>query len=339
MQFRTLFAYAVALAIVGIGDAAAEPFSAVYAFGDSLSDAGNVFLATGGAIPAPPYFNGHFSNGPTWVENLSQDLGLGPLLPSLAGGNDYAFGGATTGALGPTLIAGVPTPIPNITQQVAAFTSVVAGHAVSTGLYTVWIGANDLFQAIGEIAGGVLTLAGAQADLTTAAQVATAAVGALASEGAKTFIIPLEPDVGETPALNHTPFKAEARALTTFYNASLVADLDSLIGSAGIAVDFLDVFSLFDDAVANPALFGLSNITDPCYPGPFTGGVPACSNPNSFLFWDTEHPTETGHERVAELAVNAVPEPPTIMMLIMMLGMSWVFSRRARTWIHGERQS
>src|SRR5262245_45599060 len=46
--------------------AAAEPFTGVYAFGDSLSDAGNVFIATGGAIPGAPYFAGHFSNGPTW---------------------------------------------------------------------------------------------------------------------------------------------------------------------------------------------------------------------------------------------------------------------------------
>ena len=37
------------------------------------------------------------SNGPTWVQDLSLSLGLGAERPSLAGGNDYAIGGATTG--------------------------------------------------------------------------------------------------------------------------------------------------------------------------------------------------------------------------------------------------
>ena len=30
-----------------------------------------------GTIPLKPYVDGHFSNGPTWVEDLSQMLGLG----------------------------------------------------------------------------------------------------------------------------------------------------------------------------------------------------------------------------------------------------------------------
>jgi hypothetical protein len=38
-----------------------------------------------------------FSNGPVWVQDLSVDLGLGTLSPSLAGGTDFAFGGAETG--------------------------------------------------------------------------------------------------------------------------------------------------------------------------------------------------------------------------------------------------
>src|SRR5260221_13757210 len=32
----------------------AAPFSAIYAFGDSLSDAGNAYIATGGENPPPP---------------------------------------------------------------------------------------------------------------------------------------------------------------------------------------------------------------------------------------------------------------------------------------------
>jgi len=78
-------------------------FKTLFAFGDSLSDAGNDYYVDGGTDPVSPYYKGHFSNGPTWVEDLSQMLGLGPLTPSLKGGHDFAFGGAETG---PTLIEG-----------------------------------------------------------------------------------------------------------------------------------------------------------------------------------------------------------------------------------------
>ena len=67
--------------------AAAGAPAAVIAYGDSLSDNGNLFKATG--QPGPPYFQGRASNGPVAVELLAADLGI-PLL-------DYAFGGATTG--------------------------------------------------------------------------------------------------------------------------------------------------------------------------------------------------------------------------------------------------
>ena len=81
-----------------LGCASAPAYTHLFAFGDSLSDAGNLYIADGGTLPVSPYSAGHFSNGPTWVEDLSEKLGLGTLTPSLEGGNDFAFGGAQTGA-------------------------------------------------------------------------------------------------------------------------------------------------------------------------------------------------------------------------------------------------
>src|SRR5215831_2791594 len=78
----------------------AGPIDAIYAFGDSLSDVGNIYaytsVAAPPAFPAAPYVNGQFSNGNVWVQDLAHDLGLAPLIPSLLGGTDYAFGGAET---------------------------------------------------------------------------------------------------------------------------------------------------------------------------------------------------------------------------------------------------
>jgi phospholipase/lecithinase/hemolysin len=291
----------------GIVAAEAGPFTAIYAFGDSLSDAGNDFILTGGAIPTSPYFAGHFSNGPTWIEDLSQNLGLGALRPLLAGGTDYAFGGATTGPAVP----GATAIVPDITQQVDLFSLLTSGHAPSTALYTVWIGSNDVIQALDDISATTLTIPDAQADLAAAAQTAAKAVQTLASEGARTFIVPLVPDIGKAPIANgNTSTAALATALSAGYNADLTSDISLYIASDAISVHFLDTFSLLDAAVADPAAFGYNNVTDPCYIGGVTrSGPPACATPNSYLFWDHEHPTERGHEMLAEIAQTELPEP------------------------------
>ena len=71
-----------ALLVVSLGlnssAAAAERFDLVVVFGDSLSDTGNA---------------GRFSNGPVWVEQLADQLGL-KVRPSQLGGSNYAVGGA-----------------------------------------------------------------------------------------------------------------------------------------------------------------------------------------------------------------------------------------------------
>jgi hypothetical protein len=94
-------------------------FTTLFAFGDSLSDAGNDYYIDGGTDPVSPYYQGHFSNGLTWVEDLSNMLGLGTLTPSLKGGHDFAFGGAETG---PTAIEGVDPG--DLLEAVPSFTKI-----------------------------------------------------------------------------------------------------------------------------------------------------------------------------------------------------------------------
>jgi phospholipase/lecithinase/hemolysin len=121
----TVAATAAALLMAYASSARAAPsYTAIYSFGDSLSDVGNVHtlttILTLGKTPEPaaPYVNGQFSNGSVWVQDLSELLGLAPLKPSLLGGTDYAWGGATTGYSG-TL--DTSTPVPTLTTQVDEF--------------------------------------------------------------------------------------------------------------------------------------------------------------------------------------------------------------------------
>ena len=125
----------VLAASLSLGSAPASAnFTTLFAFGDSLSDAGNLYLATG--QPGPPYVGGHFSNGPTWVEDLSVDLRLGTLAPSLLGGNDFAYGGAQTGV---NLVNPSPARPIDLPAQISAYEAVHTSP-VPGALYTLDIG-------------------------------------------------------------------------------------------------------------------------------------------------------------------------------------------------------
>ena len=97
MKLRMSSSISIVAVVLGLASTSARAVSAsydaLYVFGDSYCDVGNIFTATGGAEPAEPYYDGRFSNGPIWVDHVAGFLGV-PLKASLLGGTDYAFGGA-----------------------------------------------------------------------------------------------------------------------------------------------------------------------------------------------------------------------------------------------------
>jgi phospholipase/lecithinase/hemolysin len=320
-------------ALMSASAAQAAGFSAEYVFGDSLSDVGNVYLATSGIKPASPYVNRQFSNGPVWVQDLAGRLGLPALTPSLAGGSDYAFGGATTG------FPSTNNPlVPNLTQQVDTFFS---GHASapSDALYTLSIGANDLFA----ILKSGLTPQQAAGAAAAAALVVASEAGDLAAAGAKDLVLFDVPDLGVTPqitALGSHAASAAATALSAYFDEQVLIDL-APVEAAGLTVFDLNTYALLDKAVQDPSAFGFSNVTAPCWTGGFTGsatGGSLCSTlpavQDTYLFWDDVHPTAAGHLLVADAALSAlglpVPEPSTWAMLLVGFGGLGFVGYRAR---------
>jgi phospholipase/lecithinase/hemolysin len=327
----------IALAMGGVlPSARAGAIDAIYAFGDSLSDVGNAFIATSGAEPGAPYVNGQFSNGPVWVQDLAGGLGLAPLAPSLAGGTDYAFG---TGETGP---AAFDTSIPAAdlagpTGQVAQFLT-THPTADPNALYTIWIGSNDLSDI----------LAGAPpsqyaADIGTAVGYVDSAIAALAGAGAKNFLIVTVPDLGLTPAaLALGPTVAGAlSALSAGFDSTLVngaGPIPSLAGIAatdGLDLSVLNTYTLLDAIVASPGSYGFTNVTSPCLTGEvnYSGGTPCASTmaaQDKYLFWDEIHPTAAGQAIVGEAALAVVtPEPGTVFLTAAgLLGLSLVRRRR-----------
>ena len=79
--------------------------------------------------------------------------------------------------------------------------------------------------------------------------------------------------------------------------------------AAGFTVFRLDVAGLFNEALANPTAFGLTNVTQAAAPGlqPGTGSYNTdqiAPNANEYLFWDDLHPTTTVHAHLAQAALE-----------------------------------
>ncbi|MFW2344966.1 MAG: SGNH/GDSL hydrolase family protein, partial [Brevundimonas mediterranea] len=120
------------------GSASAQTYNRLVVFGDSLSDNGNLYLASGGTQPpSPPYYQGRFSTGPVFTELLG--FNAVNFTGSVSGSINYAFGGARTDAS-----AGPP---PGMLTQLAAYTS-RGGTFGSNDLVSVLGGANDIFQGL-----------------------------------------------------------------------------------------------------------------------------------------------------------------------------------------------
>jgi phospholipase/lecithinase/hemolysin len=286
----------------------------MFFFGDSLSDSGNHFIAFGevsqrpfALIPDAPYAVGglHFSNGATWAEQLAWTLhtprsGFPSLLKSGVFTN-YAVGRARARPAAPVF------PYFDLATQVGRF-GADFGVAPSDATYAIWIGSNDLNDALNALPGDP-TGATSQAILQAALASVAGSMQALWVSGARTFLVLNVPNLALTPAVRAAGPAAEAAAafFTQLYNAGLVQVLGAgaLGGLPGIRIVQLDVDVLLTSVVADPASVGLTNTEEAC----LTFGVirhPFCSTPNRYLFWDGIHPTRAGHAIVADAAAAAL---------------------------------
>jgi thermolabile hemolysin len=247
-----------------------QPIDRLYVFGDSLSDVGNVFRATGGTVPAPPYFEGRHSNGKVWVEALAAKLNL-----SSDRVQNFAWGGATTGENG-------LNQVPGVLAQVKTFIK-KQPKIEPQALVVVWVGSNDyLFSS---------------ETPTVSIDNLEQSLQALLKTGTKRLLVANLPDLGKLPA---TRGREASQKLTDFaiaYNQAL-KEIVAQLQRPDLAIAELDVFSIYQTAIQNPNQFGFTNVTNAC--------LGTATNCDRFLFWDGIHPTTAAHKVLGDLAFEQV---------------------------------
>jgi len=302
-----LAAFVMAAAPAG----AATGFTSFWALGDSLTDDGNLFAATGGTTPAPPYFDGRFSNGPVWAEHVSTDFEARGL-----GAENFAFGGATVG----------PNPaVPNLGGQIQNFALGSQGRLGARPVASLWFGANDVIAGVDAGA--------ARAFGRAAANGVAAGALELAALGVEDVVIFNLPALDRTPFFDlfGTPEAAErARRGTLAFNRTLDVRIHELRGT-GLNVIEIDMYGLFNALLDDPTQFGVLDATNPCYvPDAFYCGEPAAQ---ALAFFDPVHPNSVIHSAIADVVrgeVAPVPVPaPVLLLLVGMFALGAVARRRA----------
>ena len=314
----------------------ASAYSSLVVFGDSLSDSGNneAFFTSQGIgavgdsqtvtgntyIPRLTYASGVYSNGPVWASQLASKLGVTGFAPSLLGGTNYAYGGARTYE-DPEVIAGL---VKQKDQYLAKLT-LTGSTADANGLYVVAGGGNNVRDALTAV--GAAFMVGTPESLSSIPGIIGAAAVRFAQEigsivdslqlvGAKDIIVWNAPNLGITPAVNASGFGALGTDISLTFNQVLAGRLSLETG-----VKTFDLYGLAGSASAN----GFTNTKDAC------GAVNAACNPDMSknLFWDGIHPTTAAHTLIAQnMFVTAVPEPETLILMVMGIGLIALRTRR-----------
>jgi phospholipase/lecithinase/hemolysin len=328
------------------------PYDGIVVIGDSLSDPGNKHAITGLAntppydllneflIPDGPYTKGglHHSNGATWVEQYARPLGLGgDVRPAYQGNGkatNYAYGGARAREPSedpPEILDCVPpTNNKNLSDQITDFLADVNLSPSSGALYAVFIGGNDVADAVRAL----------QCDGTGASSVGivvralegvAGAVGELYSMpgaiGARKFLVVNSPDLGFVPSFDPpSPASFFGTCFSRLYNfgtanpanwPSTLPSPDQCLFPSGIP----GLVDVLNGLAANPSLDGIEIVTYDIYSkivqlvtAPMDGepqngrdacvmpNIPpySCKDPGDHVFWDGIHPTKAVHSILAD---------------------------------------
>ena len=333
----------------GAGDQSpAVRYGRMVSFGDSLSDVGS-YAVSGVAALGGGKYTVNSSGSQIWVERLAAELGLAAPCAAQTGLNSiqavvgfppapatnhagcfaYAQGGArVTNPVGPGNVALFNPADPEtygnaigqltvpVVQQIANHLAAVGGRFAADDLVTVLAGGNDVFINLAVLAATIE----AGGDPTAAATAAVTAMGQAGGElaaairatvlanGAERVVVVNLPDVSKTPLGLSSDIGTQGLILTMVetFNAQLAAGLS---GEAKVLL--VDAFTVDQDQAANPAPYGLTNVTTPSCDAAVVATSLLCTSSTlvsgaseTDKFADSVHPTPYGHWLLARLVAK-----------------------------------
>jgi phospholipase/lecithinase/hemolysin len=316
----------------------ASPIDKIVLFGDSLSDTGNIYQLTieaHKAIPAipiipknPPYFNGRFSNGPVWIDTLSQAMNV-PLI-------NYAYGGAWVEPLSDSRQI---FPFGLDTQIDMYLVANIFDLHKKDHLYVIWGGANDYIDDRSD----------AEYATTNTVHHLENQIDSLIFAGAKKFLVLNLPDFAYLPIVmaKGPDYAARISHLSQLHNQKLQNMLNyETKNHPDVLFINADVSAPFDDMISHPEKYHLKNIANACYTGGYslsslkfdneeelTAAKKAnidiahstvlhlayqnalaaqrnqqliCDRPDEYFYWDQLHPTTVIHQLIATMALEKI---------------------------------
>ncbi|KOO15794.1 thermolabile hemolysin [Vibrio xuii] len=258
----------------------------VVAFGDSLSDTGNIFNASQWRFPNPnSWFLGHFSNGFVWTEYIAKAKGL-PLY-------NWAVGGAA-GENQYIALTGVGEQV----SSYLTYAKLAKNYRPENTLFTLEFGLNDFMNYGRSVAEVKSDYAEALIRLTDA--------------GATNLLLMTLPDATRAPQFEYsTQAEIDAiRAKIVEMNAFIKSQVEYYIAQ-GYTITLYDTHALFEELTSAPQDHGFVNASEACLDINRSSAADylynhslrsecAYEGSEKFVFWDVTHPTTATHRYVAE---------------------------------------
>lgn len=271
------FALAIFSSLIGGAALAApvsSPYSSLIVIGDSLSDTGNAYHASSGAVPAsPPYHQGRFSNGPIWADLIAEEFEAEskPVF-------NAAFGGAR--------VIANDDASPDLLLQLLWQTFNFSEFG-DRPLAAMWLGANDLFAMIeGE---------GPVSDVVDVVETMAWGLDTLKSLSFDDLVLLELPNLGAIPRYLGTALSERATLFSNAFNQVLRVEA-ARAEMDGTRVDVVPLEGLFETLLQDPGLLGMSEVAVPC----LVSGGALCSDPETYVFFDHVHPSAGVHAAIAD---------------------------------------
>lgn len=279
-------------------------FTNFIAFGDSLSDTGNI----NSGLPnlPPPFYQNRISNGPVGADYIAQSIGFNATA-SERGGNNYAVAGGNI----------VGSDREDLASQIDDYLFDTENQAEPGALYFVLMGGNDIRGLRSQTS---REMAEARIDEMISAYMLQ--LDRLSSAGARRFLVTNVADIGRIPETlmresSDLGVVARVSLYSQIFNTRLSLALTEFSVPPNVQLVEFDLFSEFSAILDSPSSFGFNYFTIGCVEissedifdllasiiFPY---APECLfglRFDEFVFFDNIHPTRATNRLIGEKMV------------------------------------